>query len=114
DGTGTAATFNTPTGITIDTAHANLYVVDQGNNKIRQIVISSGAVTSLTLVPGPFNPGLNGPQGITTDGINLYVTDNGSYIRQIVISTGALTTLAGQNGVLAATDGTNARFNNPQ
>ena len=46
DGTGTAATFNRPYGITTD--GTNLYVADTGNNKIRQIVIATGVVSSLT------------------------------------------------------------------
>ena len=39
DGTGTAATFNRPNGITSD--GTNLYVADTYNNKIRQIVIAT-------------------------------------------------------------------------
>ena len=36
------------------------------------------------------------PQGITTDGTNLYVADSSNHlIRKIVISTGAVTTVAG-------------------
>ena len=53
DGTGSGARFNDPVGITTD--GTNLYVADSANNTIRQIVISSGAVTTLagtTLAPG--------------------------------------------------------------
>lgn len=112
DGTGTAALFNNPTGITTD--GTNLYVAEQSNHTIRKIVISTGAVTTLAGTAGV--PGsasgtgaaarFNIPKGITTDGTKLYVTDNGSNtIRQIVISTGVVTTLAGAAGVNGSADG---------
>jgi hypothetical protein len=44
NGTGTAARFNTPSGI--EKIGSSLYVGDSGNNAIRRIVISSAAVTS--------------------------------------------------------------------
>lgn len=39
DGSGSSATFNTPTGITIDTS-GNLFVVDSGSNTIRKITVA--------------------------------------------------------------------------
>src|SRR5256885_2321558 len=54
------------------------------------------------------------PEGITTDGTNLYVTEN-TAVRKVVISTGAVTTLAGSTNVnVGHVDGigTAARFNN--
>jgi sugar lactone lactonase YvrE len=124
DGAGTDATFNWPSGITTD--GTNLYVTDSQNNKIRQIVISSGVVSSLT---GTANTAMGAgaadgagtdatfdwPYGITTDGTNLYVVDsNNNKIRQIVIATGAVTTLAG-TGAYGALDGagTDATFREP-
>ena len=54
--------------------------------------------------------------GITTDGMNLYVTDSNNHrIRKIVIDNGTVTTLAGQsdNGSTDAT-GTSASFYKPR
>ena len=102
DGTGTAAKFNSPYGITTD--GTNLYVADTGNHTIRKIVISTGVVTTLTGSSGSSGSTdgtgsaaqFAGPMGITTDGTNLYVADtNNNTIRKIVIVTGAVTTLAG-------------------
>jgi sugar lactone lactonase YvrE len=79
--TGTSAKFYNPIGITTD--GTNLYVADFGNHLIRQIVISSGAVTTLAGTAGS-SGSANGtgtsasfyfPRGITTDGTNLYVAD---------------------------------------
>ncbi|MDC0230299.1 hypothetical protein OAK48_04920, partial [Deltaproteobacteria bacterium] len=120
--TGTAARFKNPTGITSD--GTNLYVVEQENHTIRKIVISTGAVTTFAGSPGSYGS-TNGtgtsarfknPLGITTDGTNLYVTDQHNHtIRKIVISTGAVTTLAGYAGSSGSTDGTgtSARFKHP-
>ena len=123
DGTGTTASFNYPTGITTD--GTNLYVADHDNHLIRQIVISTKAVTTLA---GDGSQGstdhatgtsasFNDPTGITTDGTNLYVAEHDNHlIRQIVISTGEVTTLAGRSsgGGSAIDDiGTAARFRVP-
>jgi len=120
DGTGTAAQFNNPQGVTTD--GTNVYVSDTSNNRIRKIVISTGVVTTLAgsgtaaSVDGTGTAAqFNGPQGLTTDGSNLYVAEStGNKIRKIVISTGVVTTLAG-SGTAASVDGTGtaAQFNTP-
>lgn len=118
DGTGTAASFNLPLGITTD--GTNLYVTDFNGNTIRQIVIATGMVT--TLAGSGTAAEANGtglaasfkqPAGITTDGTNLYVTDaGGTTIRQVVIATGVVTTLAGSGSYVEADGiGTAASFN---
>jgi len=89
NGTGTSASFSKPWGITTD--GTNLYVGGTDNHLIRQIVISTGVVTT---VAGTGSSGsANGtgtsasfykPFGITTDGTNLYIADYGNHkIRQI-------------------------------
>lgn len=46
-GPGTAAKFNTPLGLTLDTTNGILYASDQNYTKVRKIVLSTGAVTTL-------------------------------------------------------------------
>ena len=90
DATGTAARFNLPLRITTD--GTNLYVTDYNNYTIRKVSIATGQVTTIAGSPAIFatnstNPvatgdqaRFNGPNGITTDGTNLYVTDWGPVI----------------------------------
>jgi len=122
DGTGSGARFNQPKGITTD--GTNLYVADTANNTIRQIVISTRAVTTIAGSAGSIGStdgtgsaaSFNVPAEITTDGTNLYVADTENFaIRKIVIGTGKVTTVAGSAGQSGSTDGTGsaARFNRP-
>jgi hypothetical protein len=119
DGTGTAARFGHPMGITSD--GANLYVADTYNHTIRKIVIATGLVTTLAGSAGTSgSKDGNGatarftyPQYITTDGTNLFVVENCAHtIRKVVIATGEVTTLAGTAGSGGSADGTGvaARF----
>ncbi len=122
NGTGSAARFNIPTGITVD-GSGNLYVADEFNDLIRKIT-PGGAVTTLAGTPG--SPGSSdgtgsaalfySPFGIAVDGAgNVYVTDaNNDTIRKITPS-GAVSTLAGSTGKPGSTNGTGsaALFNDP-
>ena len=85
NGTGTSASFSNPSGITTD--GTNLYVADHDNHLIRQIVISTGVVTTVagTVSSGSANgtgtsASFNNPHGITTDGTNLYVADMSNHL----------------------------------
>jgi hypothetical protein len=122
DGVGTAARFDYPYGITTD--GTNLYVADANNHTIRQIIVSTGTVTTFagTASASGSTDGtgtaarFKHPEGISSDGTNLYVADTGNNtIRQIVISTKVVTTLAGVAGAVGTADGTGtaARFNYP-
>ena len=119
--TGTAARFNGPYGITSD--GTNLYVADTDNHMIRKIVISTGVVTTIA---GTGSSGssdgtgtsasFNYPNGITTDGTNVYVADTNNHtIGKVVISTGVVTTVAGTTGSAGSVNatGTSASFYRP-
>lgn len=113
DGVGSAARFYGSYGITTD--GVNLYVADSGNFTIRKMDLATGTVTTLAGTAGiPGSTDGTGAaakfglmSGITTDGTNLYVSDE-NIIRKVVIATGAVTTLAGTAGMYGTTDGTGA------
>ncbi len=119
DGTGTAATFYSPAGMTSD--GTNLYIVDTNSSRIRTMNIASGVVTTLTgSSQGEVNGTLSAarfiiPTAITFDGDDLYVIDgvNSSLIRKINLFSSQVTTFAGSatlgNPVEGAV-GTDARF----
>ena len=123
--TGTLASFDYPSGITTD--GTNLYITDSDNNKIRQIVISSGEVTTIAGTGAAcYNLSdcdgtgilakMNNPKGITTDGTNLYWSEyNNHTIRKMVLSSGVVTTLAGTTSAPGTSNGTGtaARFEKP-
>lgn len=123
DGKGALARFNRPTGITTDGSH--LYVADSNNHTIRQVDPDSGAVT--TIAGGAGEVGyVDGkgrrarffiPEGITSDGKSLYVSDTHNHsIRRISLDNYAVTTLAGQSGAPGFFDdaGNKARFYFPK
>lgn len=115
NGSGAAATFDSPTGITTDGTY--LFVTDTDNHTIRKVAIDSGLVTTLAGTPGVNGStdatgaaaSFDSPTGITTDGTHLFVADSYNHaIRKIAISTGEVTTLAGNFAEAGSTDGTGA------
>lgn len=122
---GTAALFNHPTGLAIDSTN-NLYVADTGNHTIRKIT-PAGTVTTIAGEPGfrgtangvGQNAKFNSPLDLAIDSSNnLYVADMGNHtIRKITISgnTATVSTIAGTAGVVGSADGTGAAatFNAP-
>lgn len=124
DGRGASARFNLPSALTAD-GNGSLYVTDYGNQLIRRVEVSTGAVTTIAGMIGMAGStdGLGAaarfdrPQGIATDGAGtLFVADTGNHtIRRVDASTGAVTTLVGTAGMAGSTDGSGsaARFNNP-
>lgn len=121
DGTGTAASFNQPQALCVDVA-GNVYVADQGNNKIRKIT-PQGVVTTLAgngtagLEDGKYTASeFNSPAGIAIDSSgNIYVGDTNNNVIRRISPTGAVETIAGtgQQGSTNATPITST-FYNPQ
>jgi sugar lactone lactonase YvrE len=122
DGQGTSASICSPTGLAID-GQGNIYVADQGNNRIRKVTTPAAVVT--TLAGGAnttFKDGTGAdaafwlPFGVAVDAQgNVYVADtHNSRIRKIN-SSGVVTTLAG-DGTNAFKDasGVAAEFNLPE
>jgi sugar lactone lactonase YvrE len=118
DGNGTAAQFNQPVGIAFDSS-GNIYVADQGNNKIRKIT-PTGIVSTFAGSTAGYSDGIasgaqfNNPNSITmsTSG-NLYVTDFNNYrIRKITPNSTVSTVAGGSAGYLDGAS-TTAQFNKP-
>jgi sugar lactone lactonase YvrE len=96
DGTGSAARFDVPTGVAVDSA-GNVYVADEGNDEIRKIT-PSGVVSTLAGSAGKTGssdgPGsaarFDLPAGVALDSAgNLYVADQSNdEIREISGNTG--------------------------
>jgi hypothetical protein len=91
DGIGTAARFNTPTGIAMDKNGIYLYVADSGNHKIRRINTITREVTTIAGSTQGFADGVgtaamfNKPWNLVVDSEdNIFVTDrDNNRIRRI-------------------------------
>jgi hypothetical protein len=77
DGTGTAAQFDSPTGITVDAnvPPTSLFVTDTNNGTVREIVIATNAVTTIS----KNTSGTLVTNGIVAKGTDLYVTDSSNF-----------------------------------
>ena len=123
NGTGSAARFQNPSGIAVD-SNGNIYVADTLNNTLRMVTVS-GIVTTIAGTSGAggamdgtgASAQFQGPQGLTIDQAgNLYIADTNNHtIRKLIPSTGTVTTIAGVAGTAGSNDGTGtaARFNYP-
>ena len=120
DGSAATATFDLPEGIAVDAA-GNVYVADNGNDRIRKIT-PDGQVSTLAgsgLVGSSNGMGtaasFNSPFGIAVDAAgNVYVADSGSNLIRKITPSGSVSTFAG-SGAKGAADATGgaASFNTP-
>src|SRR6266550_80461 len=124
NGTGSAARFNSPGGVAVDSA-GNTYVADTVNSTIRKItparVVSTfaGLAGSIGWANGTGSAArFNFPGGVAVDRAgtgNIYVGDTGNFTIRQITPAGVVTTLAGSHGVRGGTNGTGsaARFELP-
>ena len=123
DGTGTAAKFDTPRGLALDSS-GNLFVADSGNHRIRRVT-PAGVVTTVAGngssgnadAPSGLNAKLNKPYGIafSPDQSQLYIADTYSdRLRTYTFSTTAVASLTLGNGGYADGTAPFVQFNKPK
>jgi sugar lactone lactonase YvrE len=117
DGTDSLASFNLPTGITID-KQGNLFVTDKGSDLIRkitpaQVVTTVAGVDSASSANGAASKaGFFSPTGIVADGSgNLYIADAGNNAIRLMTSGGTVSTIATNDSTNDIS--TPTAFNNP-
>ena len=122
DGTGSAARFDVPSGLALDSA-GNLYVADIYNNTIRRVTPTGSVTTRAGLAGTPGSADgtgatarFNRPYGVAVDSAtNIYVADTWNHTIRKITPARVVTTLAGQAGSPGSADGIGnaARFNYP-
>ncbi len=123
DGTGSAARFNAPQGVAVD-SQGNVYVADYRNHTMRKITPEGGVGTLAGLAGNSGSTDGTGsaarfyyPRGVAADSNgNIYVADSANHTIRKITPGGVVSTLAGLAGSSGSTDGTGraARFNAPQ
>ncbi len=120
----TSAQLNTPMGVAVDAA-GNIYIADNGNNRIRRINIAGNITTIAGTATGGFagdggaatSAQLNGPVGLFVNGSgSVFVADKGNHRVRMINGSGVITTVAGTGTSGFSGDGgvaTSAQLNNP-
>lgn len=122
DGTGAVARYANNLDLAFD-GDANLYVADQGNHRIRKVIVAAGATSgTVSTVAGSATAGhtdgtgtaakFEGPNAFAIDQTAhlIYVAD-GATIR-VVTPAGVVSTLVGSNSAYLDGDGCTAKFVN--
>jgi len=125
DGAGTAAQFNSPIGVDVDSS-GNIYVADRTNNRIRMITpggevstfVNSGEGGDFANVTTGTAVRFNLPTDVAVDSSDtIYVADTYNHRIQKITAGGVKSILAGSDTGESGTAngiGTAARFNSPQ
>ncbi len=115
NGVATSATLDSPLNVAVD-SYNNFYIVDASNNAIREVVVSTGIISTVAGNGGAGYTGngglatkaeLNEPEGLAIDSYgDLYIADSENYvIREVVAATGDISTLAGNGYFSYSGDG---------
>jgi len=123
-GAAASAQLATPIAVAIDAA-GNLFISDNGNNRIRKVAPTG----TISTVAGSGTPGFSGddgpavsaqvrsPNGLAVDPVgNLYIADTGNHVVRKVSPTGVISTVAGTGSAGFSGDGglaTAAQLNSP-
>ncbi len=102
-GTPGSAELSNPTGVFVDPVTGDIFIADQGNNRIREVVLTGPVPVIDTMIGGgvggdagpPLQANFSSPFDVALDSSNnLYIVDNGtSRIREV--SGGVVSTIAG-------------------
>lgn len=103
-GPATAALLDSPQGVAVD-AHNHLYIADTHNNRVRELDLGTGVITTIAGSSAGFSGDggtaasaqLRLPTALAVDaGGNLYVADTGNHrVRRINVAAGTIATVAG-------------------
>jgi ribosomal protein S11 len=122
----TSAEVNEPSGVAVDSS-GNIFIADWHNNRIREVVKVTGAISTVagTGTGGYSGDGgpatsaqVNYPNGVAVDGSdNVFIGDSSNNrVREVVKATGIITTIAGTGTSGFSGDGgpaTSAQVNYP-
>ena len=118
NGAATSAELSNPSRVAVDGA-GNLYIADEGNQRIREVNVASGIITTVAGngtngysgdTAGATSAELSYPYAVAVDGTgNIYIADTGNArIRKVNVSTGIITTVVGNGTAGYSGDGTAA------
>ncbi len=112
-----AAQLSGPAGIAVD-SNGNLYIADQGNNRIRKVLSTSSPTIGTVAGNGiaafggdggsATSASLSAPSGVAVDGSgNLYIADTQNDRVRFVTAAGVIQTVAGNGSLSFSGDGLN-------